>query len=84
MSLSVDLLNIKMGWGVCHVVVNRQLPPEGKKPYHLWGGGSPQNHSNWIGHQTMCIELIEVPLSWMCWNKKLVGGFFLFFFRFRD
>ena len=37
-SLSVDLLNIKMGWGVCHVVVNRQLPPEGKKPYHLWGG----------------------------------------------
>ena len=39
-SLSVDLLNIKMGWGVCHVVVNRQPTLEGKKPYHLWGGGT--------------------------------------------
>ena len=38
-SLGVDLLNIKMGWGACHMVVNRQPTLEGKKPYHLCGGG---------------------------------------------
>ena len=39
-SLGVDLLNIKKKWGGggCHVVVNRQPPLEGKKPYHLCGG----------------------------------------------
>ena len=36
-SLSVDLLNIKMGWGVCHMVVNRQPTLEGKKPYTCGG-----------------------------------------------